>query len=871
MKLLYKILKPLAVVISGIAVVMIITALFVQDKVAGIILKSLSNDISTKFEIGSVRLSFLRRFPRATLDLKNVLVHSSPGFDRSCFGIKDTDTLLAAKSVIMEFKLPDMIRGNYNIGRIGVRNGSLRILTDTAGQVNYEITSNTGGTSASDLIINLESIFVNDLKALYNNRATELVITGSTDNGRLKSKISGDNIDFTGKGSFMIDLFTLYGFSIESGIRTEVDVTLNSSENGIRFDKSTLKFDNNKFSMAGFVSADNVLDLSVTGENINISEVKKYLPGKLLSKMKEYNPTGLLKVESKIRGAATRTSNPGIDISFSLQNGRVTHGTSSLSIKDVSLTGLFTNGPKMEPSTSSLKINSFKGTLGSSVYTGSLALSDFKLLRANLELKGKVIPAEIKKFFSLTDISAAEGSADMDLRTSGMITRKEKYGITDFLALETEGGLTFNSFGIGLRDDKIRVDNVTGRLSLSDKITARDLNFTYKGQNIKVNGTFSNLPEWLSGKTVIMNASATIASDRIVAESFLPEVDKKDNVPEKSFSLPGDMILDLSFDFGNLKYKNFTAENVRGTMNYKPRILNLKTVTLKSLDGSISGDGFFVQNVNRSFLVKGTFKLDKINVKRTFSAFNNFGQSFIRDENLEGILSGSLTILIPMDNLLHPSVQSVTAEGNYILENGALLNFEPVKELSEFIYISELANIRFEKLANDFFIRNNALYMPQMDVRSSAADLTVNGRHGFDNDYEYHVKILLSEILSRKIPKPRPNTTEFGAVKDDGLGRTSLLLRIEDNGDNVRVGYDVKAAGSQVKNEIKKEKQSLRTILNEEYGWYKNDTTAAQKPAATGTKRFRVTWEETDSVRNGRKEPPEEKSDNPIRNLFKKK
>ena len=161
--------------------------------------------------------------------------------------------------------------------------------------------------------------------------------------------------------------------------------------------------------------------------------------------------------------------------------------------------------------------------------------------------------------------------------------------------------------------------------------------------------------------------------------------------------------------------------------------------------------------------------------------------------------------------------------------------------------------------------------MPQMDVRSSAADLTVNGRHGFDNDYEYHVKILLSEILSRKIPKPKPNTTEFGAVKDDGLGRTSLLLRIEDNGDNVKVAYDVKAAGSQVRNEIKKEKQSLRTILNEEYGWYKNDTTAAQKPAATGTKRFRVTWEETDSVRNGRKEPPEEKSDNPIRNLFKKK
>ena len=156
MKLLSEILKPVAVVVAGIAAVLIITAMLVQDKVAGIVLKSLSNDISTKFETGSVRLSFLRRFPRATLDLKNVLVHSSPGFDRSSFGKMDTDTLLAARSVIMEFRLMDIIRGHYNIGRIGVRNGSLRILTDTSGGVNYDIRSVKTSSSDNDLIINLE-------------------------------------------------------------------------------------------------------------------------------------------------------------------------------------------------------------------------------------------------------------------------------------------------------------------------------------------------------------------------------------------------------------------------------------------------------------------------------------------------------------------------------------------------------------------------------------------------------------------------------------------------------------------------------------------------------------------------------------------
>ena len=139
MKLLLKILKHAAIVIAGIMIVLFIAASLVQDKVADIILKSFSNDISTKFETGSVKLSFIKKFPKATLDLKNVLVHSSPGFDRKTFGGLDTDTLLSARSVIMEFRIRNIINGNYTIERIGVKNGSLRILTDTSGLVNYEI------------------------------------------------------------------------------------------------------------------------------------------------------------------------------------------------------------------------------------------------------------------------------------------------------------------------------------------------------------------------------------------------------------------------------------------------------------------------------------------------------------------------------------------------------------------------------------------------------------------------------------------------------------------------------------------------------------------------------------------------------------
>jgi len=128
MKLPFKILRTSAILIITITVSMFIASFLMRDRVAGIILKSLNKDISTKFEIGSVKLSFLNRFPKAVLNLKNILVHSSPGFDRTCFSGTDTDTLLSAESVSLEFSIMDIIKGIYYIEKIGIKVGDSSIL-----------------------------------------------------------------------------------------------------------------------------------------------------------------------------------------------------------------------------------------------------------------------------------------------------------------------------------------------------------------------------------------------------------------------------------------------------------------------------------------------------------------------------------------------------------------------------------------------------------------------------------------------------------------------------------------------------------------------------------------------------------------------
>ena len=323
--------------------------------------------------------------------------------------------------------------------------------------------------------------------------------------------------------------------------------------------------------------------------------------------------------------------------------------------------------------------------------------------------------------------------------------------------------------------------------------------------------------------------SAIIFKTRAVHESPPKQNEKGKSCCKAPVTFPDDVNLDVNFKFDTLIYKTFDARDITGTLSIKPKMLNFRTLSLNSQKGHISGNGLVVQNRDKSFIGRGSFAVAGVDVNEAFISFHNFGQDFLKAENLAGTLSGNITLILPVDSLLNPDVRSVTAEGKYILTDGALIDFDPIKALSSFIDLSELENIKFDKLENDFFIRNNVFYVPQMDVKSSAVDLSVNGKHSFDNDYEYHVKMLLSEILSNKARKNRTSSDEFGEVQDDGLGRTSLFLKIDGKGEDVKVAYDMKAAGNQIKENLKKEKQTLKTIINEEYGLYKKDPDQVKK------------------------------------------
>jgi hypothetical protein len=920
MSRIVKILKITGITVASFMVILIAAAFFLQERVANIVLQKLNDKLITKYEYSSLNFSLLRKFPKASLELKNVVVLSSPGFDKTMFIEANTDTLLQANNVSLEFKITDIISGEYNIGNIEVRNGNVTLLTDTAGRVNYEFTADNEKSSEKPFMLDLNKITLTNVGALYWNKATEIIIAGDVDKGTLKTTISGDKIDFMAEGKTTITLLKVSYLNISSPFTTEVSIDLQSSDEGIRLENSSMKINKNRVAVSGLVGNDNYIDLAISGTDINISSIKDYLPAGISDKLAVYSPAGILTIDGTIKGKSSRTSLPYLSCDFQLENGAISRAASNMSLTGLTVVGTYSNGNNAAPTTSSLKIEEIKGTINSYIFRGSANIINFEIPLISVVMDGQGDAADLAGFFNLKEITSASGTLAINIKAKGVYDRGREYKLPDIMKFNPALTVKADSFNINLKNNWFVLDNVTGELTVDKDVIADNLGFTFREQNIFVDGEFRNLASWLMGENVTVTSSAELKADKLYPERFFNgsgnlegveeganmnnRADRKNGVnaggeeTTKSFQFPDDMVFDATFDIGEFVYREIYAENMEGAVSYKPTLFNIKNLDAEILGGRASANGFLIKNSDLSLMARGTFDLKNVDIHEGFRVFNNFGQDYIKSENIEGNLSGQLSGLLSMDSLFTPNMKTLMVEGNYIINNGALLNFEPIEALSNFIELSELQNIRFESLQNELIIRGNYIYIPLMDIKSSAADLSISGKHSFDNDYEYHVKILLSEILSNKFRRNRGSNQEFGAVQDDGLGRTSILLAIDTDG----VRYDMKAVGDQIRQDIREEKENLRTILNEEYGWFENkdqdrdevgeqkettednrfnidwegninqtesDSSPVQEQTTTTTPRFKITWDDTPTEEESEVVVDEEESKS-LRDLFRK-
>jgi hypothetical protein len=849
------------IIFTGIGVYAILN----EEKLTAELVARLNETINTKISYGNVRLSFIRTFPNITVNFNNILLSPSPYYDKTQFSHEDNDTLFFASNLSVSAFLPSLVTGNVAVRSVTVRDGEINLLTDKRGDINFKVFS---GEKKSGKSIRLNNIRARNLKTVWFDRSSELRIAADISDAVLGGEIFKSGIFLNASVRADVDSINFKGIRL-AAVPLSADIRMRKSDNSLSVAKGSLELADLKFDIDGNVNFSSYnVDLSVVGRKINIASLFAMLPDKYRSFTGSFSPSGIVDFSCIIKGPYGKAGKPHMEIAYDLTGGKLSHAISGLKVSNLEFRGGLNNGRLNSPETFQCTIDNLSASYGSSHLKGSFMVNSLTKPHLSLALDGDLNVDDLSRLFKSETIHDQSGSVKSHITLSGFIpvSPRSKMALIaslnpDITLLFSDFGAVFNTFGFAIR-------NITGSLKIKNDLVADSLSLAIMDQHFTFSGSMRNFTTWLAGKPVWMDVEGDISADRFVPALFTGN--NIDSTEEESFNFfPAGVTANIKLQADSLIIRGMRASAFTGDLEYRPFVATLKNARAEALNGVLSGEFMLGKQKDGGYISKSTMHVAYIDIQRSFSTFNNFGQTFIVSKNLLGALTGNITLLAPLDSTYKIIKQSVVAESHLIITDGRLLDFPPVESLSSYLDLDELKDISFSRMENDLYINNSIVSIPKMLINSSAVNFTVYGTHNFNGDYSYHLRLLLSEVLSRKARERNRGDSAFGRVQVDGTGKATIPLKIESKGENFDVSYDFGQAQDNIKNDIALEKQNLKGILGEEYGWYKTDTLKT-RPAETKPK-FTITWEEGKDTVPKTDDSLEEVSESPLKWLLKKK
>ena len=862
MKIFLKILKYFALISITVILILYIISLIFEKEISGIFISELNKNLNTTVQTGKLNFSLLRRFPRASIELHNIFITSPEMADQNA-AYDYPDTLLYAGEMVLTLKITELIQKNYIIDRVDIDQGKINICKGPSGKFNTSIWKKTAGPDTSSMSLSINNVNINNSSISYSNPGTGFIISGIINSSSHKLIIYDRYVDLKTRAAILLsDLNTASEYHLSGSYPLRLNTGMKISKDSIQIGRSEINIDDIKFEGSCIIeTSTRQLSLTLETENALLNTVAEILPGGVKSFIHKSGITGQVSGSVDVKGKYDKSSPMLMIASLDIGQGRMKIPSRDIYLDNISTTvdlkiDLNNSNKSFEAQT-----DSFSARMGDTRISGSFYVRNFVNPNIDIIVTGLFQSAQITELINSEGLQSSEGTIRLNARLMGSIPSKSGDPGRDIPAMHYSANMGLNAINLRLPGFEGEIRDIHGNIMIADNIWLDDLSMIYNDQNIALRGMITGFNRWLVKEDDWLDISAGLWSDKIDINLFRDNFTGHKNAANPRTTK---LKLNLSLICDSIAIGNFRASLFEGNLAYMPGLMDITSFRMNTLGGSLSGNAALSGFGDNAYAVRGWFDIENIDISKTFSVFNNFRQDYIQSENLDGNITGNISISATADNDFKINRKDLALNGEYFILNGQLVDFEPAYKLSRFIEIEELEKIEFSKLENELIINNEMVIIPKMDIISSAFNISLEGNHAFNGNYEYHLKVLLSELLSKK---KDATVSEFGIIEDDGLGRTSLYLRINGDKNGSRVSHDSNALRAGIKEDLIREKQTIKSILKEEYGLYARDSLPGI--STRETRSFRIVWEETDSIRTEIDETGEKKL--PLIRLFKKK
>lgn len=820
---------------------------YYQDEVKEYVIEELNKHLNTQLIVDGKNIDFtvLKSFPYASLDFKNVKA-------LEVIENKKKDTLFKAGKISLQFNLVDIIRKKYDVKKIKIDDVVLKIRIDKNGNDNYHFWKSSSDTSVTAFSFALEKIVLTNIQFYYKNNKAGQNMDVLIKKSALSGKFSNSRYSLETASDLFVNHLEIEGstFLRKKKIHAELALDVDNAMPSYKIKDGKIKIENLLFEVFGNVintGREPIVNFGIKGKDMDIRSVLSLIPNQYKGIINEYESTGEFYFDATIKGMVTKGKTPEINADFGIKNADITQVKDNIVLRNVNLKGRYSSGNNEDSEGSLLELILFSATIDQGAVSGELSLHNLNNPSVFAKIKADISLEKLQGFVKIDTIETISGQLKIDASFTG---EGKEFNTINYQNVITSGVLSVSGMNIKLKNNALVFANINGDFTFDNNdLAVNTLTGNVSNSDFELKGVFKNSIGFILKKNQDISVEATLNSKNLDLNELL--ANKEEDTPSKSkykLKFSEHINVNLNSEIEHLVFRKFEATNIKGVVKLKDKKMSVDPVTLSTMSGNVTISGLIDGGDSTKLLITCFSELSKINIIKMFVTFENFGQTAITDKNIKGVTTAKIQFASVYSPELEIDMDKLYAGIDMTIENGELNNVETMKSLSRFIDLKELENLRFATLKNQFEIKNKLLTIPKMEIKSNALNFTTSGTHTFNNEIDYKIKLSLNELLAKKAKKAKKENDEFGEIADDGLGRTDLFLSMKGTVDNPKIKYDAKSAIQSVKQDLKIEKQTLKTILKEEFGLFKKDTSLKNLnkiPAEDKTK-FTIKWEDAD-------------------------
>lgn len=776
-----------------------------ENKLKPFIIQTISSQLTVPVKVDDFEFSLFRNFPSASVIMYGVT--AMPAFSTV------HDTLLKAESVSVLIQWNEIFSSTLAIRKIAVKNGTLNLHIKPDGSENYRIWKSDTAASGN---LELDKVILDYVQLNYLNQRTEQQLNCRIENGNVSALI-GEQMKITAETELTLPVLKVNDIVYLNKQKTNINLHLNydNKQKQYLIQSSKITVNGLKLQISGSINENEQYtdyDMKISSGKAGLKELIALIPEKYSTRWKEYKITGDASFLMSIKGKQQGNQQPLFTIHFKTENGSMRSGKPEAVLNQIKLQGEYLSRIP-------------NGKTDRLVMKNISAVLNSKPVNANMEITGTADPYLVANFNSeaaLEDISRffipdflLSMSGDLVIYNASFSGR-----LNDQRTHVSSGTISIRNAAVSFRDKPVSISNIEASLRLEKNfLTVNHLSGNTEKSDFAFSGNFKNLFGYLwNGSAMMMYGS--LQSSMLDFNEILTKEKSTTHDTIYKIQFADNFAFQLKLNVEQTRFNKFNAANITGSVSLNNKSFRADQLSFEAMNGKAVISGFISEIKKDSLAISAETSLKKINIKEMFYQLGNFDQDVITDKNLKGEVTAALTLASRWSNTLKCNTSGVTAWSDITIENGELNDFAPMMALSKYLKGSDLNRIRFSTLKNTIEIKNRQVIIPQMEIKSSAAEVVIAGSHSFDNTIDYRMQLLLSQLVGKKV---KSLNTEFGQIEDDQLGRTKLFLRLTGPAANPKISYDTKAIKEKMATEFKKETQTVKELLKQEFGKNKEE------------------------------------------------